>query len=218
MDLSEKEGQIAHLDHNPSNSNEANLAFLCLAHHSIYDSKTSQHKNYTLLEVKRAKEKLCELIATRLELLLKKHQAEVPKTRDADRNNLDNLLAVLPSEGGIERLRDHNFAASFERDWFEDIERFYQTRRDRPEFEFLDDDLEKLRSELIKSIRVFLGKLSEHTFYMKGSNTRMGVPPEWEDEQPQRFEKAVSEIHKAADRVCQNYDDLVRQARRLLLN
>ena len=51
-DSTEKLGQIAHLDRDPSNYAEDNLAFLCLPHHTIYDSKASQHKNYTPPEVK----------------------------------------------------------------------------------------------------------------------------------------------------------------------
>jgi hypothetical protein len=57
-DFREKEGQIAHLDHNRANNAESNLAFLCLKHHSLYDSTTSQHKNYTTEEVKQARAKL----------------------------------------------------------------------------------------------------------------------------------------------------------------
>lgn len=62
-DLTEKHGQIAHLDHNPSNSSEENLAFLCLEHHTLFDSKTSQHKNYTIHEVKAARADLYKAIA-----------------------------------------------------------------------------------------------------------------------------------------------------------
>jgi hypothetical protein len=58
QDLTEKNGQIAHLDQDPSNFAEDNLAFMCLEHHSIYDSKTSQHKNFTLAEVKEARSRL----------------------------------------------------------------------------------------------------------------------------------------------------------------
>ncbi len=57
-DLNEKKGQIAHLDKNPSNFAEDNLALLCLDHHTLYDSKTSQHKNYTIHEVKAARDRL----------------------------------------------------------------------------------------------------------------------------------------------------------------
>lgn len=52
-DDTEKRGQIAHLDHNRSNGTKDNLAFLCLEHHDQYDSRTSQSKGMTLVEVKR---------------------------------------------------------------------------------------------------------------------------------------------------------------------
>lgn len=58
QDLDIKQGQIAHLDQDPSNASETNLAFLCLDHHSQYDSRTSQHKNFTLKEVLLARDVL----------------------------------------------------------------------------------------------------------------------------------------------------------------
>ncbi len=48
----EVDGQIAHLDKNPSNNAIDNLAYLCLKHHNRYDGKTSVSKNYTIQEVK----------------------------------------------------------------------------------------------------------------------------------------------------------------------
>lgn len=57
-DLDEQLGQIAHLDKDRSNPAEENLAFMCLAHHTQYDSRTSQHKNYTALEIKAARARL----------------------------------------------------------------------------------------------------------------------------------------------------------------
>jgi hypothetical protein len=61
--FTEQEGQIAHLDHDPSNGDEDNLVYLCLKHHSLYDSRTSQHKNYTLPEIKAARSRLYEAVA-----------------------------------------------------------------------------------------------------------------------------------------------------------
>lgn len=61
-DLGVKHGQIAHLDRDPANTNPDNLAFMCLAHHSEYDSKTSQHKNFTIAEAKAAKNNLTQTI------------------------------------------------------------------------------------------------------------------------------------------------------------
>ncbi|MBY0354538.1 MAG: hypothetical protein K2Q12_02270 [Rickettsiales bacterium] len=62
-DLEVKLGQIAHLDQNPANTKEDNLAFLCMPHHSEYDSKTSQHKNYTHAEIIELRSRLYVVIA-----------------------------------------------------------------------------------------------------------------------------------------------------------
>lgn len=57
-DTFKKHGQIAHLDKNPSNNSIENLVFLCLEHHDLYDSRTSQSKNITLGEVKAYRDEL----------------------------------------------------------------------------------------------------------------------------------------------------------------
>lgn len=59
-DFEVKKGQIAHLDHDPTNTTTSNLAFLCLEHHDFYDTKTSQSKGLTLQEVKSYREELYE--------------------------------------------------------------------------------------------------------------------------------------------------------------
>ena len=43
-DFEEKQGQIAHVDHDSANPDFDNLAFLCFNHHDRYDSKTRQSK------------------------------------------------------------------------------------------------------------------------------------------------------------------------------
>ena len=51
-DAAVKQGQVAHLDHDCTNNQLENLAFLCLEHHDRYDASTSQSKGFTLDEVK----------------------------------------------------------------------------------------------------------------------------------------------------------------------
>ncbi|MDB5310337.1 MAG: hypothetical protein JWO38_4539 [Gemmataceae bacterium] len=53
-----KTGQIAHIDQDNTNNHYDNLAFLCLEHHNLHDSKTSQAKNFTPKEVKHYRDKL----------------------------------------------------------------------------------------------------------------------------------------------------------------
>lgn len=57
-DYNEKKGQLAHLNKNNSDNKYDNLCFLCFDHHSVYDSTSSQHKNYTINEVKHYRDTL----------------------------------------------------------------------------------------------------------------------------------------------------------------
>jgi hypothetical protein len=54
-DITQKEGQLAHLDRNHNNSSEENLVYLCAKHHNQYDSKQSQGKNITPSELSHAR-------------------------------------------------------------------------------------------------------------------------------------------------------------------
>jgi hypothetical protein len=62
-DTSEKEGQIAHIDRNPSNATLANAAFMCTKHHARYDSYSKQTKGFKLEEVKFYQSTLYESLA-----------------------------------------------------------------------------------------------------------------------------------------------------------
>lgn len=62
-DLTEKTGQIAHLNQDNSDASFGNLVWLCLDHHDQYDSITRQSKNYTLLEVKTYRDRLYAALA-----------------------------------------------------------------------------------------------------------------------------------------------------------
>jgi hypothetical protein len=61
-DLEVEPGQIAHLDHDNTNFDLDNLAFLCLPHHDQYDGKTSQSKGLRESEVKHFRKELYEKV------------------------------------------------------------------------------------------------------------------------------------------------------------
>lgn len=211
-DLTEKIGQIVHLDGDRTNSVEDNLAWMCLPHHSVFDSKTSQHKNFTISEVKAARRKLYELVAEGKHL---NPAAALPYLQaKADEKILRDLMKVVPSNGSIRFLRTNNFAFSYESKRLEDIDRFV-CDRDGPDYEFLDPGLERAREKFRESCRALMDALAVHTFDTSREG-RYAVPGEWEYEDPQRFHDAVSEIHKAADAVCRTYDKLIRAARKKL--
>ena len=136
-DLTEKRGQIAHLDQNPANYAEGNLAWLCLEHHSEYDSRTSQHKNYTMAEVKNARDDLYAAIQALQHLAAPAVRTE---GRNADRNTLKDIIHTI--SGTIGRLRNWSFnGTSFPVAWFAPFTEFLNERRG-PEFEFVDTELE----------------------------------------------------------------------------
>lgn len=213
-DLTEKRGQIAHLDGDRANSREDNLGYMCLDHHSLFDSKTKQHKNYTILEVKAARDKLYAMVAEGKHLT---PAAAAPYLQvEADKRTLADFLAVVPSMGAIHFLRTQDFAGSYREDRLDDLHR-YVAERGGPDHEFLDSELEAIRRKFLESCESFLHVLGR-TAEMVGSSGIIyrGVPAEWKHEAPENFKQAAHEIHSAADAVCSAYDELVRLARRKL--
>jgi hypothetical protein len=100
-DMSEKRGQLAHLDKDPANDAEDNLVFMCLDHHTLYDSKTSQHKNYTIQEIKLAREKLYEAIG-------RNEHACAPVSPASESDAQRKLRAILPFKGRTVKLSEMN--------------------------------------------------------------------------------------------------------------
>jgi len=104
QDLGVKKGQIAHLDKNNENNILDNLAWLCLEHHDMYDSKTSQSKNFTIKEVKKYREDLKErIIVTKKNpqnisnnLTLRPEEYKEVETRNS-------IIEVLPEYGTINK-------------------------------------------------------------------------------------------------------------------
>lgn len=134
---------------------------------------------------------------------------------DADRKTLAALIKLMETTGSVDWLRNANFAGwSFDWGRLSGIEEF--ASRKGPQHEFIDRDLEKLRAAFFDRSRELLNLLAIET-YPVGHGDRQSVPDEWEEEQPERFRRAVKEIHSAASKVCDSYDDLVRKARKKLL-
>jgi hypothetical protein len=211
-DLNEKIGQIAHIDGNRANSVPENLAWMCLEHHSNFDSTTSQHKNYTKAEVKRHVAALYRIVADSKHLSVSATRQVGCGVR-ADRKILKSISDLMVESGSIEFVRRNNFAGwSFDWSSLRGIEEF--AARGGPENEFIDTELEDLRKALHDSCRRLLGYLATNTFPIRD---RQSVPEDWEIDQPDRFRKVVSEIDAMTDTVCNSYDELIRSARRRLL-
>jgi hypothetical protein len=95
FDFSQKPGQIAHIDRDPSNADEDNLVFLCLPHHSEYDSKSSQHKNYTQVELKKIRTRLYESVEAINDAFLMQVIGKFSVDGEVDGSALSRYEAVL---------------------------------------------------------------------------------------------------------------------------
>jgi hypothetical protein len=212
-DLTEKRGQIAHLDEDRTNREEDNLAWMCLDHHSLYDSKTSQHKNYTIQEVKAARSRLYDLVVEGKHLT--PAAARPYLQNEADKKTLSDFIKMVPSGGSISFLRTNDFAGAFVAEELDAIRSFVH-RRAGPEHEFLDAELETKRKKFRKFCQALLHALGRHTFGKPPDDRIREIPKDWRFEKPLLFSTAVKEIHTAADAVCRTYDDLIRASRKKL--
>ena len=61
-DDSQKDGQLAHLDHKRSNGDPGNFVWLCFEHHNSYDSRMGQAKNITEQELRRHRQALYQAV------------------------------------------------------------------------------------------------------------------------------------------------------------
>jgi hypothetical protein len=93
-DWQQKEGQLAHLDRNPSNYAEDNLAFLCLSHHDDYDTKRRQTKNLTEREAKTARDRLYAFIEAGGNLTTAGQQSN--RTDAIYERRVDTLAKLVP--------------------------------------------------------------------------------------------------------------------------
>jgi hypothetical protein len=96
-DRTQKHGQLAHLDRDPSNFAEDNLVFLCLPHHDEYDTKRRQTKNLTIGEAKTARARLYKYIEGGGDLAIAR-----AVSRQADERRLSVIKQAVRAE--VKRL------------------------------------------------------------------------------------------------------------------
>jgi hypothetical protein len=214
-DLSEKRGQIAHLDDDRGNSTEDNLAFLCLDHHSVYDTTTSQHKGYTIDEAKKARQELYAAIRQDRHFSGSASTGSTP-LKEADRQTFQQFLAVLPSGGSVSFIRTFNFGGGYRLKSLDDLKRF-QHECDGPEHEFLDAGLEALRADLKAKVATFWDLLSAYSRQIgEPTNQTYKVPQRHEMCDPSKWQEIVNSINDAAENVVSAYDTFVRTFRERL--
>jgi hypothetical protein len=210
-DYGQKEGQLAHIDRDPSNDAEDNLAYLCLSHHDDYDTKRRQTKNLTERELRTARDRLYEYIETGGDLTGAMRR---PAGVEADRKTLADIQALMAKVPGYFLKRPNFGGCSFS---MNEIEAFRTTVEDRnkPECEFIDQELEELRRQFVDNGCVLLSIMDQRLVHAPQEGWYQ-LPIEWRDSDPERLERVAKIMHKQAVKAGLAYDDLIRTARRKL--
>ncbi|ELT7571684.1 HNH endonuclease [Vibrio cholerae] len=185
------------------------LCFDCHADMRTYDAKHPKGTKYTEAELTRFRDDWYQKVS---------NSSGVPSgnaVAETDKLIYRRLLSILPWEGSLSFIYTNNFAGfSFQTSRLDDLYTF-EHECNNPTFEFIDTDLESAKANLLNQIRHFARLIGYNTFptHTSGWNE---VPPEWETEDYERFNKVVNEIHDSAASVCTLYKELTRMGARKL--
>jgi hypothetical protein len=228
-DLALKQGQIAHIDHDSSNSAEGNLAFLCLEHHDQYDGRTSQSKGLIDSELRIYKRLLVQAIerreheehrrkmVDRSSSDLAKHDASI--FSKSDRILKESLLLEICELLGS----DHSYLSEA-RIQMTAYCRFFAEAGNQ----YLLEELQKHNAEVVSGIRSMLGFMTQHFFYYpdkQGKNPQFCMYPDLNidrngDGRPEsgaRYNQRTQELNGLIDQVEDSYRRYRLVVKRMLL-
>lgn len=132
--------------------------------------------------------------------------------RETDAKLFEKLKAELPSKGSISFIDEQNMAGfSWPRSKLNQLEAFYHNWDDA-EHEFLDRDMEALRSQLHKLIGDYLGQIAINTSPAHNPEFQT-VPADWEEMNPKHFFEVVNKLHETAGEIVKLHQDLIRLGR-----
>jgi hypothetical protein len=138
------------------------------------------------------------------------------KTREQDKEFLKRLAEVMPSSGTISYLREYDFGGTFDFAWLGDLYKFIGLCK-QPEFEFIDEELEKLKLELLDQAKNFADLVGKETFSSPSSGRLLSsIPKEMGHQNPEHYFALREALNSQAQKVTVSYDKLIRHARRKL--
>lgn len=191
-------------------ANAIPLCFDCHADMRSYDSKHPKGLKYSRNELIRRRDDWYAKVKSN-----GIRPASPGNSAETDQKVLEHLVKVLPWNGSISFIKQNNFAGfSFDCDRLLDFG-YFRDACENPFFRFTDQELESLRSQLVAHLHAFERAIGQHTFRV-GVGSRNTVLPDWEFEQPERFDLAVNEIHGAASLAVQSYETLIAKGREKL--
>lgn len=185
------------------------LCFDCHTDVGHYNPRHPKGNKYTPMELRGHRDRWYEKVKATAGLVESRERQEV------DRQVFSHIRKLLPSDPTIVFLRTENFAGySFKLALLDPLHDF-EHWASLPDSEFLDADLEALRSHLYHAVREFTSELVGNIFSI-GDGNWASVPENWSETNPKRFDEVVKKIHSCAAAVCVAYDEMIRLGRKKL--
>jgi len=127
-----------------------------------------------------------------------------------------DLHDLLPSQGAIAFIKQHDFGGSFRLEDLDPISNFcYEW--DNPQHQFNDPELEAQRSNLLRAANYFSGSIATNTV-PRDSGIQSAIPKHVDSDGPfpEWVKQDIREIHQAADALVQEHEKMMRLGRKKL--
>ncbi len=185
------------------------LCFDCHADVMQYNPEHPKGKKYSISELKRRRDNWYKKVDKSTGVIV-----STSSYLELDKKTFERLNALLKSDGLMLFIKNNGFIGGpFEDNVFMEISAFL-FECELPEFEFIDADLEGLRSELNQLMERLDELILTHTF--GASHGRQAIPREWEYEQSDRMEKAILDFKELTPKVSEKYETIMKLGRRKL--
>jgi len=138
--------------------------------------------------------------------------------RELDRTLFKRIARILPPDGTMLRLCEFDIEGLFK---FEEVALDFWGMLDlcrRPDTEFLDEDLEAARVELVVATTRFLNLLAKYTFKEKAREMRdfSRIPVELSYQDPALYHQRVDELVMLRAEASNKFQQFIRTGRRKL--
>lgn len=188
------------------------LCFDCHAEVRAYDPKHPKGRRFTPSELRRHRDQWISKVAGSTG-----SPGRDPMYLEPDRRLFREFISRLDPDCRIVSVLGHpNIGYGAIRfDIFHEIDDVLAWA-ERPDTEFLDSDLEQLRSTFVSLMKAYVTYLGTNTFRLQHDLNLTQVPDEWETDQPERYQRIQTQLSDYQEEFTERYSDLIRTARRKL--
>ncbi|MDD4178858.1 MAG: hypothetical protein PHH14_02255 [Candidatus Margulisbacteria bacterium] len=130
-------------------------------------------------------------------------------SNEHDKMLFNKFLVELPYDGSIKFLNDWNFNA-FRKECLDQLDDFSKKWK-APEYNFANKKLNKLQNELLNNISKYLAYLGTNIWVVEQNPDFYHIPPEWQEEQPKRYDKVITTLSTFADEIVSIHKKLVSE-------